>query len=83
MSEKWGLLHTPIKTNRVSYIPFFEKKKYIAALKRGPFGTHICTMPYTVTLSPPLSPPPPQPHTHTLLPPPPSPLPPPPPERFH
>ena len=49
-SERSGALHIPIKKNRVSHILFVEKKWGYSYTwqrwKRGPFGTHIRTMPH-------------------------------------
>ena len=73
MSEKWDLSHRNQKKKWVIHILFVEKKGGQSCTwqcwKRGLFGTHIRTMPYTVSYPrpPPLHPPP----SHPPPPPPP------------
>ena len=54
MMKNWvtenGTIHITMMKNWVSHIPFFRKRGlnvYLAALKRGLFGTHIPTTSYT------------------------------------
>ena len=61
---KNGAFHIGIQKDRVIHIHFVEERGpiiYLAALKRGLFGTHIHTMPYIGSYAPPQSPPPPTP----------------------
>ena len=61
--QKSGAFHIGIQKNWVIYILFVEKggQSYTwQRWKRGPFGTHIRTMPYIGSY-----PPPPHTHTHT------------------
>ena len=57
--QKDGAFHIRIEKNRASHKLFVGK--------RGPFGTHIRTMPYIGSKSP-APPPSPPPHTHTYTP---------------
>ena len=53
--QKNGAFHIGIQKNRVVHILSVEKGGpiiYLAALKRGPFGMHICTMPYIGSYTP-------------------------------
>ena len=57
--KKNGAFHIGIQKNRVIHILFVEKRGpiiYLAALKKGPFGTHIRTMPYIGSYPRPLHP---------------------------
>ena len=68
--QKNGTFHIGILKNRVIHILFVEKRGpiiYLAALKIGPFGTHIRTMTYIGSYRP--APPPSHPHTGTPQPP--------------
>ena len=68
--EKWGLLYTNREKSGQSYTFCWKKVGYIiylAALKKGPSGTHIRAMPHIGSYQ--LAPPPPP--THTPPPPPP------------
>ena len=64
MSEKWGPSHRNPEKKWVIHILFVEKRGpiiHLAALKRGPFGTHIRSMPYIVSYTPTIPPPSPTP----------------------